>query len=161
MIETENDYLMEQNFFDFRILSTIGFTQKDVEELAAMEEVADAEGTICVDALCAVDDGNESVYKVMAVPDQINQLVVTAGRLPERADECVLDAGQYGESAIGSKVSVTDTNEEDTLEMFANLTYTVVGIVQSPCYINFERGTASIGDGKITAYVCVSKEAFD
>ncbi|MBD5522272.1 MAG: FtsX-like permease family protein [Lachnospiraceae bacterium] len=161
MIETENDYLLEQNFFDFRLLSTIGFTQKDVDKLAAMEEVADAEGTLCVDALCAVDGGNESVFKVLAVPDQINQLVVTAGRLPEHADECVLDAGQYTESAIGSQVSVTDTNEEDTLEMFANRTYTVVGIVQSPCYINFERGTASIGDGKITAFVCVLKDAFD
>ena len=54
MIETENAYLLEQNFFDFRILSTIGFTQKDVDKLAAMEEVADAEGTLSVDALCAV-----------------------------------------------------------------------------------------------------------
>lgn len=161
MIETENDYLLNQNFFDLKILSTIGFAQKDVDKLAEMEEVADAEGTLSVDALCAVDGGNESVFKVLAVPDHINQLVVTAGRLPEHAGECVLDAGQYGESAIGSQVSVTDTNEEDTLEMFANRTYTVVGIVQSPCYINFERGTASIGDGKITAFVCVPKEAFD
>lgn len=161
MIATENDYLREQNFFDFRILSTVGFTKEDVDKLTAMEEIADVEGTLSVDALCAVDGGNESVYKVLAVPEHINQLVVTAGRLPEHADECVLDAGQYGEGAIGSQVVVTDTNEEDTLEMFANRTYTVVGIVQSPCYINFERGTASIGDGKITAFVCVPKDAFD
>ncbi|MCM1144861.1 MAG: FtsX-like permease family protein [Blautia sp.] len=161
MIATENNYLREQNFFDFQLLSTVGFTQEDVEELAAMEGIADAEGTISVDALCAVDDTSEAVYKVFSVPEQINRLVVTAGRLPEAVDECVLDAGQYGEDAIGSQVVITDTNAEDTLEMFANRTYTVVGIVQSPSYINFERGTASIGDGKIAAFLCIPEEAFD
>lgn len=161
MIATENDYLSDKNFFDFNLLSTVGFTQEDVEELSAMEEVADVEGVISVDALCSIEGGNESAYKIFTVPESINQIVVTAGRLPQNADECVLDANMMGEMAIGSHITVTDNNEEDTLEMFSNTTYTIVGIVQSPCYINFERGTTSVGDGKIAAFICVPKESFD
>ena len=51
MIETENTYLAEQNFFDFRLLSTVGFVEENVEELAALDEIADVEGTISVDAI--------------------------------------------------------------------------------------------------------------
>lgn len=160
MIATENTYLAQQNFFDFRLLSTIGFTEDDVETLMRLSEVADAEGGICVDAVCALEKGNESVYKLHTVPERINQIVITAGRLPEKAGECVLDDALFGEEIIGSQITVTDNNTEDTLEMFGTRTFTVVGVARSPYYINFERGTASIGDGKVSAFVYVPREAF-
>lgn len=160
MIATENTYLTQQNFFDFRLLSTIGFTEDDVESLMRLSEVADAEGGICIDAVCALEKGNESVYKLHTVPERINQIVITAGRLPEKAGECVLDDALFEEEIIGSQITVTDNNTEDTLEMFGTRTFTVVGVARSPYYINFERGTASIGDGKISAFVYVPREAF-
>ena len=161
MIVTENDYLAEQDFFDFRLLSTVGFDEEAVSEVAALNEIADVEGAISIDALCAFGEGTESFYQMHTVPDKINRVVLTAGRMPESADECVLDAALYGEDVIGSRITVTDSNEEDTLEMFRERTFTAVGIVRSPYYINFERGTTSIGDGKITAFLYVPKEAFD
>lgn len=160
MIETENQYLSEQNFFDLRLLSSIGFEDTDIEKLKQLKETADVEGAVSADALCDSGDGNESVYKFHTVPDAVSRVVVTAGRLPQRADECVLDASLYGEEAIGSKIRVTDNNSADTLDMFAERTFTAVGIVRSPYYINFERGTSSIGDGKITAFLYVPKDAF-
>lgn len=161
MIITENDYLLEQDFFDFRLLSTMGFDEDSAEKLKEFSEIADAEGTVSVDALCTFGEGNENVYKFHTVPERINRVVLTAGRMPERADECVLDAALYGEDAIGTQITVTDSNGEDTLEMFRHRTFTAVGIVRSPYYINFERGTTSIGEGKITAFLYVPGEAFD
>lgn len=161
MIETENTYLAQQNFFDFRLLSTIGFTEDDVRELTSLSEIADAEGAISVDAICALGEGNESVYKFHTLPERINQIVVTAGRMPEETGECVLDDASFGEEAIGTQITVTDNNLEDTLNMFGTRTFTVVGVARSPYYINFERGTASIGDGKVSAFVYVPVEAFD
>lgn len=161
MITTENAYLAEQNFFDFRLLSTIGFTEADLAKLKAMDEIADVEGSILVDALCAFEDGNESVYKIHQVPEDVNRIVLTAGRMPESADECVLDDALFDESVIGSQITVTDNNTEDTLEMFGNRTFTAVGIVRSPYYINFERGTTSIGEGRVSAFLYVPKESFD
>lgn len=161
MIATVNTYLAEQNFFDFRLLSTIGFTEENVKELEAFVGADDVEGTISVDAICAFGDGNESAYKIHAMPEKINRIVLTAGKMPESADECVLDDALYGEEMIGSRITVTDNNEEDTLEMFKNRTFTVVGLARSPLYINSERGTTSIGSGRITAFLYVPKEAFD
>lgn len=161
MITTENAYLREQNFFDFRLLSTIGFTDDDVEKLSQMDDAADVEGTISLDALCMIKEGNEAVYKIHAVPDKINKVVLAVGRMPQAADECVLDSTQYTEEVIGSAFTVTDSNDEDTLDMFRNRTYTIVGLVQSPYYMNFERGTTSIGEGRIAAYAYVPKESFD
>ncbi len=160
MIETENDYLAEQNFYDFRLLSTIGFEEADVRRLTEMEQTAAAEGAVSVDAVCTLGDGNESVYKFHTVPETINQIILTDGRLPEKSNECVLDSAYYGKDMIGAQITVTDNNEEDTLEMFGERTFTAVGIVRSPYYINFERGTTSIGEGKITAFLYVPGEAF-
>lgn len=165
MIATENDYLAEQNFYDFRLLSTIGFEESDIEKLDIEKldmagGVAVVEGAVSVDAACTLDNENESVYKFHTVPETVNQIVLTAGRMPQRADECVLDSARYGKDMIGAKITVTDNNTEDTLEMFGERTFTAVGIVRSPYYINFERGTTTVGEGKITAFLYVPREAF-
>lgn len=161
MIATQNAYYAAQNFFDFRLASTIGFTEENVKELEAFGEAADVEGTISVDALCDFGEGNESAYKIHVMPEKINMIILTSGRMPERADECVLDDALYGEDIIGSQITVTENNEEDTLEMFGNRVFTVVGTARSPLYINNERGTTSIGSGRLTAFLYVPKEAFD
>ena len=161
MITTQNAYLQEQNFFDFRLLSTIGFTDDDVEKLSHMEEVADIEGTISLDALCTIGGENEAVYKIHALPEKINMIELTAGRMPQAENECVLDAAKYSIELLGSAFTVTDDNDEDTLDMFRNRTYTVVGIARSPYYMNFERGTTSIGEGRVEAFAYVPMMAFD
>lgn len=175
MIVTENDYLAEQNFYDFRLLSTIGFEESDIEKLdiekpdiekpdtekpVKADKTVVVEGAVSVDAACTLDNENESVYKFHTVPETVNQIVLTAGRMPQRADECVLDSARYGKDMIGAKITVTDNNTEDTLEMFGERTFTAVGIVRSPYYINFERGTTTVGEGKITAFLYVPREAF-
>lgn len=160
MIATESTYLSEQNFFDFRLLSTVGFSEESVNALMELDEIADAEGAVSVDAICTMGEKSD-IYKFHTIPQKINRLVLIAGRMPERADECLLDSAMYGENAIGSQITVADDNNEDTLELFENRTFTAVGIVRTPYYINFERGTTSIGDGKIGAFLYVPREAFD
>ena len=155
MLATESTYLTEQNFFDFRLLSTLGFSQESVDALTQLKDIADAE-----DAICTLGEMGE-IYKFHTIPQKINRVVLTAGRMPERADECLLDSALYGEAAIGSQITVTDDNDEDTLEMFKTRTFTAVGVVRTPYYINFERGTTSISDGKIGAFLYVPREAFD
>lgn len=161
MIETLNHYLEDQNFYDFRLLSTIGFTEEDVDKLSDIEGIEDIEGTISVDALCSMEKGNEVVYKIHEIPETINRIEITAGREPESAEECILDSALYEESIIGTEITVTENNDEDTLSMFAVRTFKVVGLARSPYYINFERGTTSIGDGKVNGYIYVPAEVFD
>ena len=161
MTETMDGYLRDCDFFDYRLLSTIGFTEEDVESLREWQQAEDVEGTLSVDALAVVGSDNAAVLKFHALPENINRLTLTAGRMPEAPDECILDAFQAGTEAIGSVVRVTDDNSDDTLEMFKERQYTVVGLADSPLYLNFERGTSSIGDGRVTAFVYIPKASFD
>lgn len=161
MTETMDGYLRDCDFFDYRLLSTIGFTEEDVESLREWQQAEDVEGTLSVDALAVVGSDNAAVLKFHALPENINRLTLTAGRMPKAPDECILDAFQAGTEAIGSVVRVTDDNSDDTLEMFKERQYTVVGLADSPLYLNFERGTSSIGDGRVTAFVYIPKASFD
>ena len=44
MMATGLDYLSEHSLHDFRLLSTLGFTQEDVDNFAALDGVAAARG---------------------------------------------------------------------------------------------------------------------
>ena len=44
MINTGGDYFNEQNFYDFRLFSTLGFSEADRDEFLSLDGVKDAEG---------------------------------------------------------------------------------------------------------------------
>ena len=164
MIKTLDKFLNEKNFYDYRLLSTIGFEEADLEELRTIPELTAIEGSFNVDALCSVSEGEnasrESAYKIHSITDSVNQLLVTDGRMPENDRECVVDNYMAG-LPIGGTVTITDNNDEDTLDLLKNHELTIVGHVRSPLYINFERGNTSIGSGKISGFIYVPKEEFD
>ena len=60
----------------------------------------------------------------------------------------MVDSNLYEESAIGSKIVLSENNETEDLERFAYKEYTIVGMAQSSAYIQFERGTTSLGTSK-------------
>ena len=161
MVKTTDKYLQENNFYDYRILSTLGFEQEDVDFLAGQPDVRYAEGSITMDVLCKTEEGNESVVKVHSIPEHVNQIVLKAGRLPESPDECVVDANLYSKERIGQKLTLSDENEEDTLNDFAYKEYTIVGVVQSSLYIQYERGNSSLGAGRVAGFIYIPKDGFD
>lgn len=161
MVTTTNEYLKEKEFYNYRILSTLGFEQEDVAFLAAQEDVRTAEGAVSFDILCMAGSDNETVMKACNLPEHINDIELTAGRMPEAADECLVDSKVFGESYIGEKIILSEDNEEDDLENFTYREYTIVGIAQSSNYIQFERGNTSLGSGRITAFLYMPMEGFD
>lgn len=161
MLETLNRYVTENAFYDYRVVSTLGLTQADADALASMDGVAAAEGSVSADVICTVENGENYVLRAMSITDDVNRLKLRAGRMPAAPDECVLDARSFGEDAIGSRVTLSADNDPDTLDMFSHREYTVVGLVNSPCYINFTRGTTALGNGTVSAFFCIPPEGFD
>ncbi len=161
MVYAVDQYLKETDFYDLRLLSTLGFEREDVEAFSGRDHVKAAEGAISADVLYINQDGNEAAGKVHSITEGINKLVLKAGRMPENAGECVVDSNLYTEEAIGTIVTFSDNNPEDTKDLFHQMEYTIVGIVQSPYYMNFERGNTSIGNGKITGFFYLQEAAFD
>ncbi len=160
MVKTTRDFLTDKAFYDYRILSTLGYEEQDVEQMRNMADVRAAEGAVSFDVLCSLEDGNEMVLKTHSITENINRPVLKKGRMPERADECVLDALMFSEDVIGQKLLIADSAENKDAENFVYREYTVTGIVQSPLYIQFERGNTSLGNGRITGFVYLLSEGF-
>ena len=72
-----------------------------------------------------------------------------------------MDALAFGEDSIGATLTLSDNNDDDTDEMFAQKTFRIVGRVNSPVYANYERGTTSLGNGTIDGFMFVLRDAFD
>lgn len=161
MVRTTGDYYIEKNFYDYRIISTVGYDEDSVEAMLLMEDVEAAEGTVSFDILCTLQNGNEMVVKTYSLPEEVNLLELKAGRLPQSGNECVVDSRLCSEVNIGQKIVLTQTNDESDLEYFASGEYTIVGIVQSPLYIQFERGNTSLGNGRVSGFVYIPMEGYN
>lgn len=161
MVTTVDSYWKEKNFFDFRLLSTLGFDEEDVETFAAEEQVKAAAGAYTIDILCTGIGENEEVLKAHSITVGINDIRLTAGRLPEGPGECVVDAKLVGEEVLGTVLKLSPANEEDTRQAFKESEFTIVGLADSPYYLNFERGTTTIGTGKAAGFIYLQPEAFD
>ena len=161
MVYTADCYFTDLNFFDYHLLSTLGFDENTAASLEKEEGVTAAEGAKSVDILMTREDGTEEVIKTMSLPKKVNVPDLTAGRMPEKSNECLADGHHYRESDIGTKISISDSNEEEEPDRFLVKEYTIVGIVSSPLYTVYTRGNTSIGDGTIDAFLYLPEEAYD
>lgn len=160
MVHSADVYLKDLQFYDYRLVSTLGFTEENVEALAEKEDVRAAEGAISAEILYKDAGENERVIKMHSITEKVNKLKLIAGEMPQSADECVVDSVLFSEDAIGSKLVLSENNTTDDLDKFAYKEYTITGLVQSPCYIQFERGNTSIGNGRISGFAYILKDGF-
>ncbi len=159
MIETCDEYVSEFALYDFRLISTYGFTENDVKALAETDEVSKAEGAVYADFFSEDRNGHSVIIRAHSLTEDINMVNLIAGRMPEKANECVADDFYFSDDDIGMTLNVTDKNEKDQKEALEFDEYKIVGIAKSPYYmLKRERGTTSIGDGKIAAFIYMPKE---
>ena len=160
MVHTVDQYYRDNQLYDYRALSTIGWEKEEVGKLSEEENVRSAEGSWQYDVLCKTDDGSTGVYKVHSITQNINSLQLTEGRMPAAGDECILDTRNRCGLGLGDSIHFSEENESDTLEAFSYTTYTVVGFAESSLYINFERGTTSLGNGTVLGFMYLPKSSF-
>lgn len=162
MMATGIEYIEEQCLFDFRLLSTLGFTEEDVAAFADMEDVETARGAVYTDFITNWSTEQELVFTALSLTDGINEPSLVAGWLPKNGSECLGDARFFSEADLGKQVTVSSGNKEDTLDLLRYDSYTIVGIVQSPYYLSsMDRGTSSIGGGTVSAFVYIPEDGFD
>ncbi|MBQ9839164.1 MAG: hypothetical protein IJO56_06725 [Oscillospiraceae bacterium] len=162
MIVTGQKYMDSQNMFDLRLLNTYGWSLDQVEEIRKLEGVEEAEGIITMDVLACRNDGTEeSVYKLYAVPQSINQVYLLGGRMPEAPGECLADGAHASDDILGTTFTVSDNNSEDILDSLTEHTFTVVGYVSTPLYMDLSRGTTTLGSGTVSTYIYAHPDTFD
>lgn len=162
MVATGQIYTDEYNMFDLRLLSSYGWAQEQVEQVRGLDGVQDAEGVFYIDLIVEKEEeGSDSVYRFYTIPENINRLSLRGGRMPERDDECLADGFRNGDSILGTQITVSDSNDPDSLDILRCKTYTVVGYVGTPLYMDMNRGSTSVGNGNISNYFFVPANAID
>lgn len=168
MKHSSDSYYDEYNMNDIRILSSIGFTSQDIEAVSKVYGVKAVYKTNTHDVL--VDyDGRENVAHISGVPvgkasdddSYINQLRIKEGRLPQNDKECVVKYEDTRKSMqVGDVISFKSGTEDDINDTFKDTEYTVVGIVYTPCYVSYDLGSSSIGNGHINYCIYVGDDEF-
>ena len=162
MVATGQVYTEQLNMFDLRLVSSYGWDLDSVEQIKEFDDVVDAEGLIYMDLVVNINDStDDSVYRFYAIPETVNQIVLRGGRMPESRDECLADGYHADDSILGTTVTISERNIEDSLDSMVTRTYTVVGYMSTPLYMDMNRGTTSVGSGSIDNYLFVPREAFD
>lgn len=162
MVQNGNTYMHNHNMYDYRVLSGYGFDQEMIDGLVKEDCVTMAEGSFYQDFLYVNDEGSESVMKAHTMPKDINTLEVRQGRLPNQPNECVLDYYQFRDKdMIGKQIVIGDSNSNDLKNVFKYDSYTVVGMVNSPIYINLERGTTPLGNGRVGSFVFIPEDGLN
>ena len=160
MVATGQKYAADQNMFDLRLVSTFGWTEKQLAQIRKMDGVETAEALLYQDMVVQAGS-EEQVYRFYAIPDQLNKINLRGGRMPQSPDECLADGFFLDGDILGTTVTISENNTEDALESIRYRTFTVVGYCASPLYFDMNRGTTTIGNGTLAQFVYLPAEAFD
>ena len=162
MLDTIDKYYKEQNVYDIQILSTLGLTNADIDELAKIENVEEISGSHQTDGKIEIEKG-EIIAKFITIED-INQPVLLSGNMPQNTNECLVEENfltannkQIGDT-IQVEIEKATTDEGEEIDYLKENELKIVGTVKSPLYISRDRGTSNLGAGTIDYYIYISKE---
>ena len=162
MVTTGQHFMDQQNMFDLRMISNYGWTDEYVEKFAELPGVEDAEGLLYLDLIARTGEMTEDkVYRFYSMPDRMNLVALRSGRMPQSDQECLVDGFFTDDSILGQTVTVSTLNDEDSLDALRYQTFTVVGRIASPLYLDMNRGTTAVGSGSLDKYFYLPANAFD
>lgn len=183
MLDTAEQYLAETNSMDIQIISTAGITDSDIEVISSVNGVECAVGQKFVDGVVKVNgetvsdiDGSELAIRALALdmndlyshisgtndPSYMNRPQLIEGSWPTTSNQCLVDASMLStpkEFKIGSVLSIHGDGV-DISSSLSNTEYTIVGIIRSPLFISYERGSSTVGTGKLGTFCYVPDENF-
>ncbi|MBQ7580197.1 MAG: ABC transporter permease [Clostridia bacterium] len=181
--ETAVRYYRKNNLMDVWMISTIGFTDSDVEKIKGVEGVENAAGSKFVDTAVVVDGelvsntgGSQIICRSYGFdvekarsfetgvedPSYINRLTLIDGRYPQKANECLVDRNSVStpkEFVIGNTICLEGI--EESLEGKLSTTeFEIVGVIETPRYVSIERGQTTVGSGSLGCFIYIPNEAF-
>jgi len=158
-------YADNSNFFDIDIVSTLGLTEEDVEEIKKIDGIENSYGAKTKESIAKIEE-KESICKVIEYNENSNKPVIIEGRMIENANECLLDRNYFLTDNFSEYIGKTiileneELNSEDN-PIFNQKEFTIVGIAESPLYISSERGNTTIGNGKVDFFIYTNTDVIN
>lgn len=158
---TADDYYDSHRLFDLRVLSTFGLTEGDAEAISQVEGVSGVYTSKYTD-LALRNGEKEYLTRVYSWnDDQVNIADIVEGRYPEAENECIVNYNRLKKGIkIGDTVTMVDLTETEDFPL-NNSEYKVVGFYDTPMFISItQRGSTTVGDGVIDAFMYVTESNF-
>lgn len=160
-----NAWYDKQSMYDFNIKSTMGLTEDDISAVSALSFVSRVMPAKVTDVLMTDSNGDLLTARLygmeLSEKDGINNLTLLEGRLPESPGECVIENPNtyMSDLSIGDTLTLSDDNEnsEDT---YAQNSFTITGIVDSPVYYCNFREPSSVGTGHTDVILYADDSAY-
>ena len=168
MYSLAETYYSENKLMDYRVISAVGFTEDDISEIEKLDGVESVMPSYYYDASLSADEGGQLIH-LISVPkkykknDELNTLVTLEGKLPEKTDEIAVEGVGFNGSShqTGDTIKFAElAGDAKVSDSLKSLSYKVVGKVQSPLYISYQRGKTKIGDGKLDEYMYINSSSF-
>ncbi len=154
-------YYDNYKLMDFRLISTYGFSDRDVEVLSDMNDIH-VYPSYFSDFIVNTD-GNEMVCRAFSYNPEydINIPYLISGRLPEKENECIVVSSVFGNNMLGTTITLSLDNEQDMDDVLSCNEFTVVGTFYSPMYVSAAQyGSTNISSGKISSIILIPEECF-
>lgn len=180
MRQAMDTYYDDNNVWDIRLISTLGFSNDDIHQFDDVEGVRACMPNHTVDAIARMNDTQVAVRvssfdttmaqqfvgeHAHAAKDSsyvfLNRFQLVTGRLPQSPDECLAAAyAPHAQLSEGDIVDITSANE-DLDKIFSTRHLRVVGTITSPLYpYTRSFGSTTIGSGSIDQYIFVPTSTF-
>ncbi|MGI6117670.1 MAG: hypothetical protein ACOYBC_04695 [Bilifractor sp.] len=132
-----------RNLFDLRVMSTLGFSDDDVERIGSLDGVLQAEGVFSEDAHVKTDQENVGVTIQSLGSGEINRPYLIEGKLPESSTEVAVTEKflQDTGTKIGDTIEIEEETEDQEISLSSSgalkeRTLTITGVVVDPADIN-------------------------
>lgn len=183
MSATATEYFVSNNLMDIRVQSSIGMTDADVETIENIDGISGIMAEKFVDALILVNgepeidiDGSQISTRAYSInlsmlqeyyygvenPNFINRPTLIEGTYPTQSNQCLVDASALSTPdsfRIGNYIRLEADSNSD-LSGLSVSEFEIVGVIESPYYLSFERGNSLVGSGKIGTFIYIPESAF-
>lgn len=183
MLDTMQKYIVDTNSMDVQIISTAGITDSDIAVVSSINGIESAVGQKFVDGVVKINgenvsdiDGSElairaisldmnDVYAHISGEDKaayMNRPQLIEGNWPTAQNQCLVDASMLStpeQFKIGNTLTIHGDGTDISASL-SNTEYTIVGIIRSPLFISYERGSSTVGTGKLGAFCYVPSDNF-
>ncbi len=153
MALTQKEYFDKTTMYDLQVYTKqeSGFNEEDIKKLSEIEKLKKIEKDFSIDAEIKVGNKNQ-VVKVIKLNSNINKVVGEKGKISLSPGEVLIDSKLADKENIKIGSVITLKNQ-----LFAKTDYKVIGIVNSPLYTSSERGSATIGTGRIDGFMYINR----
>lgn len=147
---------------DIQIFSDYGFSEDDVKAVEALPDIKKAEGEKFVDVIAANDSDTYTTRIHSYDKDaKIDRFKLVEGRLPEKPGEVLAEHGTPVTEVfpIGTKVRLSRP-DDDLKDFIDRDEVTVVGLVDTPVYLNYSKENSTLRNTSIKTYLYMPEENF-